>query len=71
MRESGAERSQMKQTRLRCPPFFHIQEGGCGAELKRGGVVIKETHTHAHTHTHTHTQNNPSSMTAALFLGII
>ena len=46
MRESGAERSQMKQTPLRCPPFFHIQEGGCGAELKRGGIVIKETHTH-------------------------
>ena len=67
MRERGAERSQMKQTPLRCPPFFHIQEGGCGAELKRGGVVIKETHTHEHTLTH----NNPSSMTAALFLGII
>ena len=64
MRERGAEWSQMKQTPLRCPPSFHIQEGGCGAELKRGGIVIKEKK-------HTHTPDNPSAMKAALFLGVI
>lgn len=32
----------MTPTPLRCPPFFHIQEGPCGAGLGRGGGVMGE-----------------------------
>lgn len=59
----GGDRSQMKQTPLRCPPCFHIQEGACGAELKGGGIVTrKKKHKKP---------DNTSSMKAALFFGVI
>lgn len=78
MRERGGERSQMKQTLLRCPPFFHIQEGPCRAGLERGSIVInnnnktktKKNNKKTQQKTNNPTDNN-SSMKAALFLGII